>query len=182
MHGQRRAVIAFLRLTTSECSLNARKCREATGPRVIAKIPRKLKTLSCHGKLYGAVIFMNLMPAEGADSFHERYADDPATLSSKMQKLRAWFVYCKWPLWETAFIDVCADPVRKWYCSSDWITILRTDNLGIGGHSEASKSEHWTRSIFRLISADKRAIVSKSIKGRQGTSPRSKNTRAYAVA
>lgn len=157
-------MIAYMILTTSECSLNARKCREVTGLTVIGKIPRKLKTLSCHGKLNGTVIFMNLMSAEGADSFHEGCADDPATLSSQMQKLRAWFVYCWWPLWETAFVDACADPGRKWYCSSDWITILRTDNLGIGGHSEASKSEHWTRKIFGLISADKRAIVSRSIK------------------
>lgn len=49
-------------------------------------ILRKLKTLLCHGKLYGAVIFTNLMSAERADSFHERCADDPATLSSQMQK------------------------------------------------------------------------------------------------
>lgn len=151
MHRQLQAMVAFLILTTFECALNSRKCREATGPTVIGNIPRKRKTLSCHGILCGAVIFMNLMSAEGADSFHEWCADDPATLSAQMQKLRAWFACCRWPMWETAFIDACADPGRKWHCSSDWITTLHTVNLGIGGHSEASKSERWTRTLFRLI-------------------------------
>ena len=84
------------------------------------------------------------MWAEGEESFHEGCADDPATLTFQMRELRAWFVYSRWSLWETASIGACADPGRKWLCSSDWITILRTDNLWIGGHSEASESEHWT--------------------------------------
>ncbi|MDE2770864.1 MAG: hypothetical protein OXI44_06780 [Bacteroidota bacterium] len=42
------------------------------------------------------------------------------------------------------------DPGRKWLCSSDRFTILRKDNLGIGGHSEASKSVHWTRTILHF--------------------------------
>ena len=104
------------------------------------------------------------MSTEVAESVHERCADDLATLASQMQMLRAWFVYSRWPLWETASIGACADSGRKWLCSSDWITVLRKDKLGIGGHSEASESEHWARTIFHLISADKRAIVSESIK------------------
>ena len=50
----------------------------------------------------------------------------------------------RWPLWESASMGASADPGRIWLCGSDWITILRKDNLGIGRHSEASKSGHWT--------------------------------------
>ena len=85
---------------------------------------------------------MDRMLAEGAESFHEWCADNPATLASQIQKLRGWFVESRWPLLETASIGACADPGRKRLYSSDWITILRKDNLGIGGHSEASKSEY----------------------------------------
>lgn len=88
---------------------------------------------------------MDRVWTEGAESFHERCADDPAMLTSQMQKLRAWLIYGRWPLWETASIGVCADLGRNWLCSSDWITILRTDYLWIGGHDEASNSGHWTR-------------------------------------
>ncbi|MDE2671480.1 MAG: hypothetical protein OXI04_02965 [Bacteroidota bacterium] len=84
------------------------------------------------------------MATEVVESFHERCADDPATLASQLRKQRAWFVCSRWPLWESASIGACADPGRIWLCGSDWITILRKDNLGIGRHSEASKSGHWT--------------------------------------
>ena len=87
---------------------------------------------------------MDRMWAEGEESFHEGCEDDPATLTFQMREVRACFVYSRWSLWETASTGASADPGRKWLCSSDWITILRTDNLWIGGHGEASESEHLT--------------------------------------
>jgi len=107
---------------------------------------------------------MDCIWSEGAEFFHECCAGVPATLTFQMREVRAWFIYSRWSWWEIGIYWCMCGSGKEWLCSSDWITILRADKLGIGGHSEASESEYWTRAVFHLISADKRAIASKSIK------------------